>query len=226
MRRDQDRNAGASELVDEAPELAARQRIDSTSRFVEKHDRRLVEDRAPESQTLPPAPRQRARQRVLPATKAGHVERKRAPRREARACEAVDAAEERDVLIDREPLVQREALRHVADSALDALRITAHVESAHHCGPRRRLQQAAEHADRRGFSGAVAAKEPEDLACPYVERHVIDGQIAAKPPAQMSYLHRRRVRAILLGFHRPVALARRASARRTPARARVRSSWA
>ena len=42
-------------VVDEPPELAARQRIDAAGRLVEKDDRRLVEDRAAERQPLAPA---------------------------------------------------------------------------------------------------------------------------------------------------------------------------
>ena len=44
--------------------------------------------------------------------------------------EPVDAAEKPDVLIDRQPLVEREALRHVADAALHAFRIAADVDAA------------------------------------------------------------------------------------------------
>ena len=83
------------EVVDQPPELPARQRIDAAGRLVEEDDRRLVEDGAAEREPLPPAARQVAGQRALAAAEAGHVEHERAPRVEPVARQAVDAAEER-----------------------------------------------------------------------------------------------------------------------------------
>ena len=65
------------------------------------------------------------------------TKRRRASSR--RAIEAVDAAEEADVLVDGQPLVEREALRHVADAALDAFRIAADVDAADRRRAARRL---------------------------------------------------------------------------------------
>ena len=53
-----------------------------------------------------------------------------AARGEALAAQAVDAAEEPDVLIDRQRFVEREPLRHVADAPLDAFGIAADVDAA------------------------------------------------------------------------------------------------
>ena len=64
---------------------AARQRIDAAGRLVEKHDRRLVQNRAAEREPLPPAAGEIARQRVLAALEAGHLEHERAGAREPRA---------------------------------------------------------------------------------------------------------------------------------------------
>ena len=130
VRRDEDRDAGAGQIVDEPPELPARQRVHTAGRLVEEDDRRLVENRAAERKALAPAGRERAGQRVLATAKTGHVEHEGAPRGEPLAAQAVDAAEERDVLIDGQLLVEREALRHVADAALDAFGIAGDVDAA------------------------------------------------------------------------------------------------
>ena len=45
----------ARQIVDQPPELPARQRVDTAGRLVEEDDRRLVEDRAAEREPLPPA---------------------------------------------------------------------------------------------------------------------------------------------------------------------------
>ena len=54
----------------------------------------------------------------------------------------------------------------------------------------RRPQQPAQHADRRGLAGAVAAEEPEHLAAPDVERHVVDGLERAERARQLLDLNR------------------------------------
>ena len=164
---DQHGDARLREHVDQAPELAPRQRIDAAGRLVEEQDRRLVEDRAAERQPLPPAAGEVARQRRLAAAQAGHLDHELAARGERRAGQPVDAAPERDVLIDGEQLVQREPLRHVADALLDAFGIAASRRCRRPVAvPRRRAQQPAQHADGGGLAGAVAAEEAEDLAAP------------------------------------------------------------
>ena len=55
VRRDEHGDAGSREMIDEAPELAPRDRIDAAGRLVEKHDRRLVQDGAAEREPLTPA---------------------------------------------------------------------------------------------------------------------------------------------------------------------------
>ena len=123
VRRDEDGDALLRQRVDQPPELPPRQRIDAAGRLVEEEDRRLVQDGAAERQALAPAAREIARERRFAAGQAGHLEDEaRGAPRAAPAIEAVDAAEEADVLIDGQQLVEREALRHVADALLDRLR--------------------------------------------------------------------------------------------------------
>ena len=80
MRRDEDGHATRGQILDEPPEPAPRERIDASGRLVEKHDRRLVEDRAPEGQSLPPAAGQGPRQLAFTAAQAGHLEHEVAAR--------------------------------------------------------------------------------------------------------------------------------------------------
>ena len=185
VRRDQHGDARRRELIDEIPEVAPRQRVDAAGRLVEKDDRRLVKNRAAEREALAPAAGQIARARALAPFEARHLEDEAAALVEPRPVEAVDAAEEADVLVDGEPLVEREPLRHVADAALDAFRIAADVDAADRRGAARRLQQPAQHADRGRLAGAVAAEEAEDLALAHVERQAIDGDEVAEAPREI-----------------------------------------
>ena len=90
--------------------MAARQRVDAARRLVQEHDRRLVENRASQREPLPPAAGKIAGPCMLAAGEPRHLDREAAPRLEPLAVEPIDAAEEPDVLIDREALVQRKAL--------------------------------------------------------------------------------------------------------------------
>ena len=224
---DQDRDARLGEVVDEAPELPARQRIDPAGRFVEEEDRRLVENRTPEREPLPPAAGEIAGQRGFAALEAGHLDDELPARLDPVAGQAVNASPEPDVLVDGQQLVEREPLRHVADPLFDALGVGRDIDAADERGARGGPQQAAQHPDRGGLARAIAAEEPEDLAARDVERQVVDGDELSESPAQSTHLDRvRRNGWSGRGHGRPRARSSRAIARWALAIARVRSSSA
>ena len=107
--------------------------------------------------------------------KPGHLDDELHARRDLVVAQAVQRAEEPDVLLDRQRLVQRELLRHVADAPLHFFRIAAHVDAIDHRRSRRRLQQPAHHADGRRLAGAVRAEKSEDLSALDGEADAIDG---------------------------------------------------
>ena len=100
--------------------------------------------------------------------------------------QAVQRAEEADVLLDRQRFVQRELLRHVADAPLHLLGVAAHVDAVDHGRSRCRLQQPAHHADGRRLAGAVRAEKAEDLPSLDVEADAIDGGKRAEPARQIA----------------------------------------
>jgi hypothetical protein len=132
-----------------------------------------MHDAGGEREALLPPTRQRAGDLAPPRMQAEFVER---PRDDlAPIGKVVEPRDEEEVLFDRQILVEREFLRHVADFALDPRAVAAHVE-AEHCplaGVGR--QQAADHTDRRGLAGAVRAKETDDLARCDAQVDVVDG---------------------------------------------------
>ena len=100
--------------------------------------------------------------------------------------QVVDAAVEADVLADGEVFVEREALAHVADVALDRFaRRVATSCPATVARPRRRRQQAGQHPDRRRLAGAVRAEKAEHLAGAHVEGDAVDGGEAAERARQI-----------------------------------------
>ncbi len=204
MGRHQNRDAIARHLLDEPPELAARERIDATCRLVEKHDSRLMENRAAQRKPLAPAAGQIAGPGPLAPRKPRHFDDELHARSDLVVGEAVQRAEEPDVLLDGQRFVQRKFLRHVADAPLDFFRIAAHVDAVYDRRSRRGLQQSAHHPDGRGLAGAVRAEKAEDLTTVHREADAIDRRKRAESARQIANDNR------LAIHHCPNARSRRA----------------
>ena len=102
---------------------------------------------------------------LLAAAQAGHLQRPGDARVALRAAHVVDAGEEQQVLRDRQVLVQREALRHVADAGSSPARSARTMSKPPTVPPPDgRPQDAAQHADRRRLAGAVGSEEAEHRA--------------------------------------------------------------
>src|SRR5579871_5768883 len=180
MGADKDRVSGGGKLVDQIPKCPASNGIDARSRLVEEKHGRLVQDRAPERETLLPAAREKSGEAGSAFFDPGHFQHIGFALGAAGLRNAVDAAEEIDVLFHSEVVVEREFLRHVPDVMLDGFRLGHDVESADRGGAGGWQKQSAEHADGGGFSGAVRSEEAEDFAAPDVERDVVDGEEVAE----------------------------------------------
>ena len=116
-RRHQDGDALGQKLRQQLPELAARHRIDAGGRLVEHDHLRLVDQRAGQRELLLHAAGQLIGEPPAESRQLRHLEQAIAARVEV--AHAVDLREERDVLVDAEVAVEREALRQVADRAGD-----------------------------------------------------------------------------------------------------------
>jgi hypothetical protein len=68
-----------------------------------------------------------------------------------------------EVLAAREPVIQRELARQVADPAMDLHALPARVEAEHGDGPGGRADQIEHRPDRGGLARAVRPEVAEDL---------------------------------------------------------------
>ena len=93
---------------------------------------------------------------------------------------AVKPRDELEVLAHRQVLIQAEALRHVADLALDLVGLGADVVAEAGAGAFIRRQQAAQHADGGGLAGAVRPEEAVDGAALDLQRQVMDHRAAVE----------------------------------------------
>ena len=88
--------------------------------------------------------------------------------------EPVDAPDEFEILGDRQVLVEAEALRHVADMALDGVALMDDVIAQTGAAAVVSTEQPAEHADEGGLATAVRAQESEDFPLLHLKADVID----------------------------------------------------
>ncbi len=121
-----------------------------------------MQDAGGEREPLLPAARQLARQLVAPVVEAHALHD--LPHRRVAVRHLVDAGDEVEVLEHRQVLVEAEALRHVADLAADFVRLVDDVVAEALARAAVRLEQAAQHADRRRLAAAVRAEKAADLA--------------------------------------------------------------
>ena len=149
---------------------------------------------------------------------------KRAPLGELRRVQPVDAAEERDVLVDGQQLVEREPLRHVADAALDAFGIAVTSTPPTCAVPE--VGSSRPHSMRMvvDLPAPLLPRKPKISPRRDVEGHVVDGDELAEAAGQVADDDRRRYRPRARssrGFARAGRRRRRACDRARPAGART-----
>src|SRR6185312_3190081 len=167
-------------------EFAARVGIHTRGRLVEQEQLGLVQHARGEREALLPAARQLAGELVGARRKTEARERLvdgRAP-----VAHLEHARDEVEVLADRQVLPVREALRHVADVALDRLGFGEDVVAKAGAAAGIGRQQAAHQADRRRLAAAVGPEEAENLAALDLERHALDDLVVAEALVQIAYV--------------------------------------
>src|ERR1700733_14260405 len=103
------------------------------------------------------------------------------------AIEAVHAADEIEIFGAGEPSEKREALRDDADLALHGDRIFFKVDPKNSDAAFAGSEQAGEHFNGGGFTGAVGAEEAEKLAGGYVHLNVVHRGERAKTAREIFY---------------------------------------
>ncbi len=147
-----------------------------------------MHERAGERETLLDAAGKRAGVHVLLPGELEDLDDLLPPRRDLVGRHEVHLGEELDVLVDREVVVERELLRHVADARLHAVGVLHDVDAVDGGRSLARREQATEHPDRRRLAGAVRAEESEDAPSRHLEVEVIDGDEVAEPTHEAAAL--------------------------------------
>ena len=178
-------------LVDDEPELAARDRVDAERRLVEEQHLRLVDEGAGEAELLLHAARELAGEAVAERAEVREREEPLEARRALGSRHPVEVGVEAEVLLDREVGVEAEALRHVGDAVLDRLGVAGDRDAGEDRVAGGGPQHAGEHAQRRGLAGAVRPDEAEQLAAADLEAQILDrGQLAEAAGEPLGADHR------------------------------------
>src|SRR4029450_4445535 len=126
----------------------------------------------------PPAPPQPPAQLTFPILKPQPLDHR--ARRRRRIGDPIEPRDKLQVLAHREILVEAEALRHVADVALDLVRLPANVVTEAGAAAFVGGEQAAQHADGRGLARAIGTEEAVDLPALDAHRQIAHGLAAVE----------------------------------------------
>ena len=159
VRGEDDRGAALRQVGDDPVQVARGARIQSARRLVEEEHLRVVEQRPREQQPLAHAGGERLGPAALRVGQADALENLLG----ARARQAVELAEQLEVLHRREALVQRGVLGDQVDLGANAFELAREVVAEHLRLAGRRPRAAGEDAQRRRLAGAVVTEQAEDL---------------------------------------------------------------
>ena len=127
-------------------------RIEADGRLVEEQHARRVQQAAGDLEASLHAAREGADQARRALGEPGHLEHVVDARPDLASRHAVELGVEAQVLLRRQVHVERRVLEHEADAAAHLEALAHHVAAGHQGAARRRLEQGAEHLDRRGLA--------------------------------------------------------------------------
>src|SRR6476620_4383423 len=92
----------------------------------------------------------------------------------------VDPRDEVQVLANRKIFVETEALGHVSHAALDLRRLRDDIEAETRAFAAIRLEQSANHPDRRRLAAAIGAEKTADASARHAQIDVVDDATAVE----------------------------------------------
>src|SRR3990170_2239013 len=151
---------------DDLPEVPPRQRIHAGRRLVQQEHVREMDERTGQAELLPHAAGEVPRQAVRRRSQAGDLQEGGPVFAESVFGHAAQFGKEAQVLVHGQVVVEVEpqALRHVPDARLDALRIAQDVDAGHEGATAGGQQHAGQDLDDRALARAVRPQQPEDFA--------------------------------------------------------------
>ena len=168
------------QLFNEIPEMLAGNRINAGGRVVQKENVGLVQKRAAQSQALTPAGRQFPVVAIAHFLQARHIQNPIDAFGPLILRNIINAQIKTQIFERCQIFIKRKFLRHVTDRMFDFFRFGHNVVAGDKARTGGRSNNAAKHADGRGFAGAVGAQEAEDFPFLYGESDFVDGDKRAE----------------------------------------------
>ena len=184
---DEHRQPVANQLVENGPEIAARNWVDTVGGFVQKQNLRMMQQGAHQRQLLLHAAGEIRGLALAERLHARHAEQALDQRLALGLRDPEQVGVEVHVLVDREIAVESEALGHVADLILDGVELASHVVACHPGLAFGGIQQAAQQAQRGGLAGAIRTDQAEDFAARDFEVEMVDRRQFAEAASQVDW---------------------------------------
>ena len=162
------------QLLHDAPEIAARERVDANAGFVQQQQVGGADQRAGEAQFLLHAARELACGPVGKARHVGHFEHAGEAVAARVHRHAVQVGVEVEVFLHAQVFVETEALGHVADPVLHLLGVAGDVDAQHAERAAIRCHQPGEHAHQGRLASAVRPDQRGQFALAHREREPVD----------------------------------------------------
>ena len=166
---EEDGDAAAAQLLERAPQVAPRRRVEPGARLVEQEEARPVEERLGDLGAAAEPPRQLASPLPVAVGEAEAGERRVYPSREIAPAEAIEMPLVPEVLADRELEVEARALEDDAEEPPHRPRLPSWIEAEDTDLAGLRARQGGEETEERRLAAAVGAEEAEDLPRRHVE---------------------------------------------------------
>ena len=173
--RGENGDAFGEQGIENSPEVATRHRIDAVGRLVEQDHLGSVNQRADQAELLLHPAGKVPGQTAAEIAQAGRRQQFRGALLALLAADAEEIRVEPDVFVHREVFVKAEALRHVAEVVLGALRVAHHVVAGHR---RRAGVRASTPASMRSvvvFPAPSGPTRPKISPGVHVEGELVDG---------------------------------------------------
>ena len=174
LRRQQDGGSFAVQTANLLPQRDAAHRIEPRCRLVEEQHSRLMDQAERQVETTAHAARIGADPAIGSASETNAFEQFGGAWLDLGDRQAVEHCLQVQQLVAGHQWIDGRILQSHADVAAHIVGLRDDIETGHLCRAGRRLQQSRQHPDDRAFSGAVRAKESEDLAVLHFEVDTVD----------------------------------------------------
>src|ERR1043165_3260679 len=175
MRRHENCDPAMPKLVKQIPDLLAMDRVETGSWFVEKEERRIVNEGAGHRQHLAHAAGKLAGHRVLFFCEVGQFQQPFQPDWYLVSRDAAGAGKEADVFLDGQIAIETETLGDITELPPGLMPFAPDIHPGDLGPAAAGTNEAAEHADRGRLARAIGAEKPEDRSRRDRKRKIADG---------------------------------------------------